>query len=228
MARLRDAIQRGTRATQPLATAVSDGCLYSVTDEGRIIEQSNGSAWQSYSPSNPLTSGSVVKLSQIVTAASQATVDFTSISGSYSSLKVLWFAQDTQAGTSVVDIRLKINNDGTSGNYTAVSRIGSENGTAFANTNAASAAGVQVGNLPQSGNTSVTAEGEVTLIGYADTTFHKRIRATATLDSGTLNGTVFGVEGARWKSTSAINRLTFTAGGTAFTDGSTFTLYGLL
>jgi hypothetical protein len=43
-------IQRDTRANQPAANAVSDGTLYCVTDEDYIIERSNGSAWQEYSP----------------------------------------------------------------------------------------------------------------------------------------------------------------------------------
>ena len=45
MARLTDAIQRGTRAAQPAATAVSAGTLYYVTDESKT-ERSTGAAWQ--------------------------------------------------------------------------------------------------------------------------------------------------------------------------------------
>lgn len=170
--------------------------------------------------------GDWVKLSQITTSASQASADFTSISAAYSALKVLWQAQDTHTGTSIQDLFLKINNDGTSGNYTATSRIGSQNGGAFASTNAASANGVSIGSIPQAGNTSIIASGEVTLVGYAGTTFHKRIVSLCATDDGTNNGTVYN-SGARWKSTAAISRLTFIPAGTAFTDGSQFTLYGL-
>lgn len=45
MSRLQDVIQRGTRAAQPAATAVSIGALYYVTDE-KIMERSTGAAWQ--------------------------------------------------------------------------------------------------------------------------------------------------------------------------------------
>src|SRR5262245_12021003 len=43
-------IQRGTRASQPAATAVAAGTLYCVTDEHSIVERSSGAAWQSFSP----------------------------------------------------------------------------------------------------------------------------------------------------------------------------------
>jgi hypothetical protein len=39
---------RGTRAQQPLPSAVSVGTLYFVTNEN-LCERSNGSAWESYS-----------------------------------------------------------------------------------------------------------------------------------------------------------------------------------
>lgn len=42
-------ILRGTRASQPAATAVAAGSLFCVTDEGRILERSTGAAWESYS-----------------------------------------------------------------------------------------------------------------------------------------------------------------------------------
>lgn len=56
----RDVILRGTRASQPLATVVPIGTLYSVTDESNLIERSNGSSWDAYSGSggggaSPLT-----------------------------------------------------------------------------------------------------------------------------------------------------------------------------
>lgn len=47
---LDDVILRGTRAAQPLASAVVAGTLYGVTDEGNLVERSSGTAWQAYSP----------------------------------------------------------------------------------------------------------------------------------------------------------------------------------
>lgn len=68
MSRLQDVIQRGTRASQPLATAVAVGTLYGVTDEGDIVERSNGSIWQAYSPSSSQT-GTVVQVVNTQTGA---------------------------------------------------------------------------------------------------------------------------------------------------------------
>jgi hypothetical protein len=48
-------IMRGTRATQPLATTVTPGSLYNVTDEQKV-ERSSGAAWESYSASAVLPS----------------------------------------------------------------------------------------------------------------------------------------------------------------------------
>jgi hypothetical protein len=45
---LDDVLQRGTRAAQPAAAAVVPGTLYSVSDEGYRVEQSDGSAWAIY------------------------------------------------------------------------------------------------------------------------------------------------------------------------------------
>jgi hypothetical protein len=46
--------QTGTRAAQPLATAVLEGTLYWVTDE-YVLERSNGSAWVSISQIGEVT-----------------------------------------------------------------------------------------------------------------------------------------------------------------------------
>lgn len=42
---------RDTRANQPAASSSNNGFIYCVTDESNILERSNGSSWQSYSPS---------------------------------------------------------------------------------------------------------------------------------------------------------------------------------
>ena len=226
MSRLQDVIQQGIRADQPMATAVAIGTLYGVTDEGDIIERSDGAAWQPYSPAATPTLG-FVQLAQTVTTGSATTVDFTSISSAYTNLKVLIYAQDTTAGTSDSAIYLKVNNDGTSGNYTATQRTGAVNGVAVVNTNAATANGSQAGLMPNSGTTSSVGLTEVTIAGYTSTTFNKDVIYTGYDFTTSGNGSIQS-GGFQWKSTAAITRLTFTAGGTAFTNGSIFTLYGLL
>lgn len=59
MARWEDNILRGSRAAQPAAAAVAVGTLYSVQNEGGIIERSTGVVWQSYSYAGSPGSGGV-------------------------------------------------------------------------------------------------------------------------------------------------------------------------
>lgn len=63
-------IRRGTRASQPAATAVPTGTLYFVTDE-LVTERSSGSAWETYSDAG---SGSAPTGAQYVTLATNGTL----------------------------------------------------------------------------------------------------------------------------------------------------------
>lgn len=170
--------------------------------------------------------GGLVRLAQVITAGSQTTVDFSSISALYQALVIHWIAQNSGAGTTDVAMHLKINNDGTSGNYTSAGRTGILNGSASNANVGATAAGGAVGTLAQSGTSGSASGGEIIIPGYAQTTFHKRVVGKHAEDTTTA-GIFVATSGFRWKSTVAINQLTFAASdGTAFTDGSIFTLYG--
>ncbi len=195
-------------------------------DATKFLNGANPPAWAVPSGSG----GALVQIAQIVTSGSQATVDFTGIPAGYSELRVAFFSRDTQAGTGAVAVRLKVNNDGTSGNYSATVLDGTQAGAALNTTSAASASGVFAGGSPQDGNTAgMVGAGIVSLIGYANTTFHKRIMFEIAYE-GTAGGLLLATfnGSAAWKSTAAINRLTFGTDGTAFKDGSVFTLYGVL
>src|SRR5262245_39471244 len=118
----------GTVDTTALASTAVTPASYTCTNltvdaKGRITAASNGSC----------SGGSgMTQLAQIVTSGRQTTVDFTSISGAYSMLVLGWIAQDSGAGTSTDGVYLKINNDGTAGNYTSTTRNGSQNASATA------------------------------------------------------------------------------------------------
>jgi hypothetical protein len=193
-----------------------------VIDAGVILEIAGGARLEITGPVNV---SAMVKLAQVVTVGSITAVDFASIPATYSALKVLWFAQDTTTGTGNSVLRLRINGDTTSANYTSSIRDGASGGSAVTSTLAASANGVEAGVLCNAGNTSIPSQGETTLVGYANTTFFKNMYATYIQAGATAQ--IFDLA-AVWKSASAITNLTFITDGTAFVDGSTFTLYGVL
>ncbi len=68
MALFETVILLNTRALQPLATAVGAGTLYSVTDEGNVLERSNGLTWDNYGPTvSTSTSGNAATATALQT-----------------------------------------------------------------------------------------------------------------------------------------------------------------
>jgi hypothetical protein len=168
----------------------------------------------------------VSQIAQIVTDGSQTTVDFTSIDGSFSSLQIVWTAQDTQPGTSRVDLNLSINGDGIAAHYSPETRLACFNGTVTGITFTATPAGAYVGSAPQSGNANVVGDGRIFLPGYA-TASHKNVSFEAFADCASgLPRLAMQFGAFRWMRTDPIIRLTFSTAGAAFKDGSVFTLYG--
>jgi hypothetical protein len=184
----------------------------SVTDTWTVVSFGSAGAW--------------TQLSQIVTSGSQSTVDFTSISGSYNTLVLKYTSQDTTSGTSASVIRVRLNNDTTAANYSNAQRIGAQNGAAFASTNTSTSGGMFIGAQPNAGNTGDAATGEVWIVQYSGTTWNKRIDSwNGSDDVGA--GLFIVTSSGRWKSSAAVTRLTVTTDGTAFSNGSIFTLYGV-
>lgn len=82
---------RGNRAGQPAAAVGNAGVLYCVTDEGDIVERSNGTTWESYSPASvdeanvAITGGSITGITDLAiadggTGQSTATAAFDALS----------------------------------------------------------------------------------------------------------------------------------------------------
>ena len=168
----------------------------------------------------------LVKFSQIVTTGNQVSVDFINIPVGYTTIKVVWMGQDTTAGASGSSLRMRLNNDSTAADYTASFRSGSSGGTGFSSSVASSTKGQEVGQLPNVGNTTISGMGEIRIPSYAATIFHKVWSAIVGDEVNTPSqlGQTWTASG-RWASTAVINRITFLTDGTAFSDGSVFTLY---
>lgn len=156
----------------------------------------------------------------ITTSGSQATVDITSIPAGRV-LRVFFAVRSTEAGTSSNFLRMKINNDGTSGNYQAGMRtLGLSDGSASTATSAASAAGGVIGTVPQNGNTAgMSATGVVEIPAYSDSILNKGLNSTYRNNNGTVGGIVSGVYGWEWLSTTPITQLTFSIDSGSFLNG---------
>ncbi len=166
------------------------------------------------------TAPGMVRLSQVVTTGSQSTITFSSISSAYTNLEIVICGTDTQAGSSTPNFRAQFNGDSTSGNYSSQTFINGNGSSASSGTNAASGAGGVCGFLAQASGTPVV--NRILIPSYSATTFTKVLMHNSAGNGLTTTGTF------RWNKTAAINAIVFTAGGTAFTDGTTATLYGTL
>jgi hypothetical protein len=142
------------------------------------------------------------------------TVTFSSISGSYTDLVLVF---DGTNVTGLASTGLRFNGD-TGNNYSKTEINGS--GTAVSSGRDTSASAAYVGiNSNISGNTIIN------IMNYANTTTYKTI-----LGRGNVPGSsVVGVRAAvgLWRNTAAITSVSVTNGAYNWTAGSTFTLYGI-
>lgn len=180
-------------------------------------------------PTGPTgTTPGMVVISKVVTTGSAATIHFASIPGTYTDLMLVISGQDTSASIADGGVRMKVNNDGTAADYTSTVYLQGQGTTPASGTVAASAAGVQVANLPgTSGLANAVGGARVMIPNYAGTSFHKIIFSqSAEYDGGSPSQLAL-LYTIVWKSAAAITDLLLTAGGSAFANGTTATLYGL-
>lgn len=142
-------------------------------------------------------------------------------------MKVILIGRDTATGSAGLSCYMKLNNDGTSGNYTTTQILSASGGTTTATTLAATANGADCANIPgSSGNANAVGFAEINIASYAATVFQKIVTSIfGNYQSGPASAT--GTRTFIWKSTAAITQIDITAGGTAFVDGTTATLYGI-
>ena len=173
------------------------------------------------------SSGGPALIQKIVTSRSQATVDFVSIPATFTDLEVRFMARSNYSGANEV-MSIKLNGDGTSGNYTATEYIQGWGAGGNYNSVAATASGLLVTAISAVGSPALhPATGIVTLGSYSGTVFYKQVNANSSFHqaAGSVQQITLIAAGV-WKSTAAINRLTFSVP-TSFVNGSTFSLYGV-
>ena len=160
----------------------------------------------------------------IVTASSQATIHFATISQAFSHARITLTGRDTATGTDNANPRMKLNSDATSGNYLNSTFLVGSGSTASSGSQAASAAGAICCEIPGSLN-NANSIGSATIVipGYSGTTFWKQAVTVDGENYGT-SGVQMGTRYFTWKNTAAITDIVITAGVTAWVDGTIATL----
>ena len=158
-------------------------------------------------------------------SSAQSSVTFSSISGSYTDLRIAIQARSTAAGNGRESFRIRFNGD-TNSNYSATWIVG--NGTS-AGSNRNSSQTYAYAMFQESNSTS-TAFGMNTLdiMNYSNATTYK---TGLTRSSYNLLGNTEDCSAAHvflWRSTSAITSIEFSTDASGgLSSGSTFTLYGI-
>lgn len=171
----------------------------------------------------PAGTAGMVKIAQVVSAASQSTIAFSSIPQTYTDLWLVLSGRDI-ASSTLLPTRVKFNGDGTSGNYSNTVFSGG-NGSADNGSDAATTAGMTIMLLPGvSGNAQAVGVDNLYIPNYKGTTFQKVVFANA----GLVYSSQYVVQrSAVWKSTAAVTDLLLTTAGTNYADGTVATLYGM-
>jgi len=153
----------------------------------------------------------------------QATIDFTSISGSYTDLVISIYCQNAATSTGTRTGLLKLNSDsGTNYSYTSINGDGS---TAASSRASSQSGGIYYAEIPRAGNgANVFGFARISFFSYAGST-NKTIVSENSAD---LNGSgnVVRIVGL-WRSTSAITSISLIGGSEGFTSGTRATLYGI-
>jgi len=147
--------------------------------------------------------------------------DFTSIPSTYTDLRLVVYGRGTYASTTFGGSGRFNNDSGTNYSYTRLFSDGSAQSQRNANTDT-----FNVGELPSANATAnVFGQAVIDIFNYANTTTYKTLLVrTSTMTSTSYTFTYVNL----WRSTAAINRITFgTAGLNSMKAGSMATLYGI-
>ena len=157
-----------------------------------------------------------------VTAATQATIEFTSIPATYTHLQIRGIGRTNRADATFDSLRMRFNSDSGS-NYSQHFFYG--NGSAITVEGNPNASSIFHSCLTANNSTaSIFGTAIIDILDYANTNKYKTSRA---LDGNDQNGSgVADFTSGNWRNTNAITSIQLTALG-SFVTNSTFALYGI-
>lgn len=169
--------------------------------------------------------GALSLISEVVTAASQASVTFAAIAATYRDLELRVRGRGTAAAT-FVSLRVQFNGDTGTTYDAAIWSTNAAGGTAAAGGSGQTS--LELGLIAAAtAPTDVPGVVEATICDYRGTTFQKGVMAQNALRLGTAAGDIIQQEmGGGWRSVAAITDVTVFPLTGAFVDGSVVSLYG--
>jgi hypothetical protein len=201
-------------------TTITDGKVAAANVDGVSATASMrtlGTGAQQAAAGNHTHSETVTRLATSTLGGAAASIEFTSISGSYKTLLVVFQARGDNA-SSTVTLRVQFNGD-TASNYEYESSEGAVD---------ASADHMRaLTNLPAaSSGAGRAASGEILIPGYAETAFHQQITSSVGTAYGTNSLSTERVVG-NWRNAAAITSVKLSPSAGNFAAGTMMTLYGL-
>jgi hypothetical protein len=213
-------IMRDTRANQPSAVTTAAGTIYCVTDEGYILERTNGTDWEAYSSSAP---GLVL----LATYTASASASFNVTSVITSSYDTYMFQFESLVPASNSRLRMLVSTDnGSSWDTSNVYRWvrltlqGASTNSAGSNTSWDW----------QSGDDTLTSNasynGTLYLVNPLNASLNKVMYGHITIDENVSIGWVPSSWGGTWRNTTAVNALQVKFASGNITSG-TLRVYGV-
>lgn len=171
--------------------------------------------------------GDMVLIASTTLGVDTASIDFTSIPGTYKHLHIRGYAKNSSAGIGNF-LQVKINND-SGANYDSFGAYFYFSGAYGTSQYIASATCIVAGANGSGGRANAFSAFIIDIPAYANTTGEKDYVSSCFLTGNSASGDprVF-YTGGHWRSTSAINRLTFSdVGGGNLKVGTMISLYGM-